>query len=75
VAREAEKRDRSVSFARAPAGTAVRAQTSAAGISFCFPVPGSGAWLLLSFSGADGPLAPALAGLFDAIAATFRWAG
>ncbi len=75
VAREAQKRNRSVSFARAPAGTAVRSQASAADISFYFPVPGSGAWLLLSFSGADGPLSPALAELFDAIAATLRWAG
>jgi hypothetical protein len=75
VAGEAERRSRSVSFVRAPAGSGVRAQASAADISFYFPVPGSGAWLLLAFSGPDGPLAPVIAELFDAIAATLRWAG
>jgi hypothetical protein len=34
-----------------------------------------GAWLLLAFSGPDGPLSPVMAELFDAIAATLRWAG
>lgn len=43
-------------------------------MSFYFSVPGSGAWLLLSFSGPDGPLASAMADLFDAIAGTLRWA-
>lgn len=74
VTEEAEKRNRSVSSVRAPAGAGVRAQASAADISFYFPVPGSGAWLLLAFSGPDGPLATAMTGLFDAIAATLRWA-
>ena len=44
-------------------------------MSFYFPVPGSGAWLLLALSGTDGPLSLVLAELFDAIAATLRWAG
>jgi hypothetical protein len=63
-----------------PVGTAVRAQASATDLSFYFPVPGSGAWLLLAFSGPAGPagpagpLAPAMTELFDAIAATLRWA-
>jgi hypothetical protein len=75
VAMEAKKRNRSVSLIQAPAGTGVRAQSSATDISFYFSVPGSGAWLLLAFSGPGGPLAPAMADLFDAIAATLRWAG
>jgi hypothetical protein len=75
VALEAKKRNRSVSLIQASAGTGVRAQTSATDMSFYFSVPGSGAWLLLAFSGPDGPLAPAMADLFDAIAATLRWAG
>jgi hypothetical protein len=74
VALEAKKRNRSVSVIQAPAGTGVRAQTSAADMSFYFSVPGSGAWLLLAFSGPDGPLASAMADLFDAIACTLRWA-
>jgi hypothetical protein len=57
----------------AAAGTGVRAGASATDVSFSFPVPGSGAWLLLSFSGPEGPLAPAMGDLFDAIAATLRW--
>jgi hypothetical protein len=72
---EAKKRDRSAHIIRAPAGTAIRAQTSATDLSLYFPVPGSGAWLLLAFSGPDGPLSPVMTELFDAIAATLRWAG
>src|ERR1700744_2095576 len=53
VALEAKRRNRSVSFVRAAAGTGVRAQASTADILFYFPVPGSGAWLLLAFSGPD----------------------
>ena len=70
---EAKKRDRSARLVLAPAGTAVRAQTSATDLSFYFPVPGSGAWLLLAFSGPGGPLSPVLTELFDAIAATLRY--
>ena len=56
-----------------PAGTGVRTQGSATDTSFYFSVPGSGAWLLLSFSAPEGPLAAVMADLFDAIAATLRW--
>lgn len=75
MALEARKHNRSVALVQAPAGTGVRAQASATDISFAFAVPGSGAWLLLAFSGPGGPLAPAMGGLFDAIAGTLRWAG
>jgi hypothetical protein len=75
MALEAKRRNRSVTLIEAAAGTGVRAQTSASDVSFSFLVPGSGAWLLLSFSGPVGPLAPAMGALFDAIAATLRWAG
>jgi hypothetical protein len=74
VALDAKKRNRSVSFMQAPAGIGVRTQSSATDISFYFSVPGSGASLLLAFSGPDGPLAAVMADLFDAIAATLRWA-
>lgn len=73
VAREAKKRNRSISFIQAPAGTGVRTQSSATDTSFYFSVPGSGAWLLLSFSAPEGPLASVMADLCDAIAATLRW--
>jgi hypothetical protein len=73
VVLEAKKRNRSVSLIQAPAGTGIRAQGSATDTSFYFSVPGSGAWLLLAFSGPDGPLASAMADLFDAIAGTLRW--
>ncbi|HEY6481285.1 MAG TPA: hypothetical protein VIZ00_14725, partial [Streptosporangiaceae bacterium] len=75
MAADAEKRGRSVRPIQTPAGTALRAQASATDLSFYVPVPGSGAWLLLAFSGPAGPLAPAMAELFDAIAATLRWVG
>jgi hypothetical protein len=74
VALDAKRRNRSVSFMQAWAGTGVRTQGSATDISFYFSVPGSGAWLLLAFSGPEGPLAAVMADLFDAIAATLRWA-
>ncbi|HEX3516077.1 MAG TPA: hypothetical protein VHT26_18965 [Trebonia sp.] len=74
VALEAKKRNRSVSFMQAPAGTGVRTQGSATDITFYFSVPGSGAWLLLAFSAPAGTLAAVTADLFDAIAATLRWA-
>ena len=73
MALEAKNRNRSVSFVHAPAGTGVRTQGSATDISFYFSVPGSGAWLLLAFSGPGGPLAAVMPDLFDAIAATLRW--
>jgi hypothetical protein len=74
VALEAKKRNRSVSVIQAPAGTGIRTQGSATDTLFYFSVPASGAWLLLAFSGPDGPLAPVMAELFDAIAGTLRWA-
>jgi hypothetical protein len=73
VALDAKKRNRSVSSIQAPAGTGVRTQGSATDISFYFSVPGSAAWLLLAFSGPEGPLAAVMPDLFDAIAATLRW--
>jgi hypothetical protein len=75
IAEEAKKRDRSARIIQMPAGTCVRAETSATSLSFYFLVPGSGAWLLLAFSGPDGPLGPAMLELFEAIAGTLRWAG
>ena len=74
VVAEASRRGACARLIASAAGTAVRAQAAAADISFYFAVPGSGAWLLLAFSAPDGPLAPAMAELFDAIAATLRWA-
>jgi len=73
VALDAKKRNRSVSLIQAPAGTGIRTHGSATDTLFYFSVPGSGAWLLLAFSGPDGPLASAMADLFDAIAGTLRW--
>jgi hypothetical protein len=73
VAEEAKKRDRSAKIMQTAAGTCVRAETSATGLSFYFLVPGSGAWLLLAFSGTDGPLGPAMKELFEAIVGTLRW--
>ena len=74
VAAEANRRSGSACLIASSAGTAVRAQASATDVSYYFAVPGSGAWLLLAFSGPAGSLAPAMAELFDAIAATLRWA-
>jgi hypothetical protein len=44
----------------------------AATLEVFIPVPGSGAWLLLSFSAPFNPIAPALTKLFDAICTTLR---
>jgi hypothetical protein len=73
VAAEAKKRDRSVRIMQMPAGTCVRAETSATDLSFYFLVPGSGAWLLLAFAGPRGPLGPVMKELFEAIAGILRW--
>jgi hypothetical protein len=73
VAEEAKTRDRSARIMQMAGGTCVRAETSAADLSFYFLVPGSGAWLLLAFAGPDGPLGPAMKELFEAIAGTLRW--
>jgi hypothetical protein len=60
-------------FAGTTGAAGVRA-ASATDITFYFSVPGSGAWLLLAFSAPAGTLAAVTADLFDAIAATLRWA-
>jgi hypothetical protein len=73
MALQARRRDRSARLMQTPVGPAVRTQQSATDSSFYFSVPWSGAWLLLAFSGPGGPLAPSMADLFDAIAATLRW--
>lgn len=65
-----------VTIIELPAGRAVRARRFDAPVTSLdlhIPVPGSSAWLLLSFSTPLVPLADALAGLFDAIAGTLRW--
>jgi len=67
---------RQVTVIRLPAGQAVRVRTEdppATSLDIHIPVPGSGAYLLLSFSTPLAPLAGALVGMFDAIAATLRW--
>jgi hypothetical protein len=76
--------DREVSVTELPAGKSVRVLrrsatggsepgADAATLEVFVPVPGSGAWLLLSFCAPIGPLAPAMTKLFDAICTTLRW--
>jgi hypothetical protein len=74
MAEDAKKRDRSVRIIQVGAGTCLQVETSATDLSFYFCVPGSGAWLLLAFSGPDGPLRAPMRELFEAIAGTLRWA-
>jgi hypothetical protein len=74
MADEAKKRDHSVRIIQMGAGICVRVETSATDLSFYFCVPGSGAWLLLAFSGPDGLLGAPMRELFEAIAGTLRWA-
>jgi hypothetical protein len=76
-----------VTLAGLPAGPAVRVRRRTApgrgsvpgyrpavtNLDIHVPVPGSGAYLILSFSTPLDPLADAMAGLFDAIAGTLRW--
>jgi len=65
-----------VSLVELPAGQAVRVRGGDPPVTTLdvhVPVPGSGAYLLLSFSTPLAPLADALVGMFDAIAATLRW--
>jgi hypothetical protein len=75
---------RSAELAELPAGRAVRVRHQGAGVSAETPsvnldvyvrVPGSGAWLLLSFAAPAGQFAAKMLTLSDAIAATLRWAG
>jgi hypothetical protein len=75
--------DREVSVIGLPAGMSVRVFRRAtageqpggdsASLEVFVPVPGTGAWLLLSFSVPLGPLVPAMTKLFDAICTTLRW--
>jgi hypothetical protein len=79
--------DAQVTLASLPAGPAVRVRRRTApgenggagyrptvtNLAIHIPVPGSGAYLILSFSTPLDPLADAMTGLFDAIAGTLRW--
>jgi hypothetical protein len=68
--------DRQVTLVDLPAGQAVRVRSEDlpnTNLDIHVPVPGSSAYLLLSFSTPLAPLADALVGMFDAIAGTLRW--
>jgi hypothetical protein len=59
-----------------PAGQAVRVRSFDSPVTTLdvhVPVPGSSAYLVLSFSTPLAPLADALVAMFDAIAGTLRW--
>ncbi|GAA2349556.1 hypothetical protein [Streptomyces carpaticus] len=72
-----------------PCGPAVRARSraeigrdetsgevhSSTALDYYLPIPHSQAFLLLSFSTPLEPIAEAMAGLFDAVATSFRWQG
>jgi hypothetical protein len=81
LSRTLDDDDRQVDVVNLPAGTSVRVlrrigsqdESASATLEVFVPVPGGGAWLLLSFSAPLGPLAPALTKLFDAICTTLRW--
>jgi hypothetical protein len=65
-----------VSILDLPAGQAVRVRSEdppVTSLDIHIPIPGSSAYLLLSFSTPLAPLADALVGMFDAIAGTLRW--
>jgi len=57
----------------APEGNPMDYQSPVTNLDIHVPVPGSSAYLLLSFSTPLDPLADALVGMFDAIAGTLRW--
>jgi hypothetical protein len=57
----------------APQGNPMDYQSPVTNLDIHVPVPGSSAYLLLSFSTPLDPLADALVGMFDAIAGTLRW--
>ena len=62
-------------MAEYPAGQAVRVRRRAkvTSLDIHFPVPDSGAYLMLSFATPLDELADAMVGLFDSIASTLRW--
>jgi len=64
-----------VTVAEFPAGLAVRVLRRAGmtSLDIHFPVPDSGAYLMLSFSTPLDELSDAMVGLFDSIAGTLRW--
>jgi hypothetical protein len=64
-----------VTVAEYPAGQAVRVRrrAKATSLDIHFPVPDSGAYLMLSFATPLDELADAMVGLFDSIAGTLRW--
>jgi len=67
---------RRVTIMNLPAGQAVRVlrkDPPVTNLDVHIPIPGSGAYLLLSFCTPLAPLADALTGMFDAIAGTLRW--
>jgi hypothetical protein len=67
---------RQVSIMDLPAGQAVRVRSEhppVTNLDIHVPVPGSSAYLLLSFSTPLAPLAGALVEMFDVIAGTLRW--
>ncbi len=67
---------REITITELPAGQAVRVRSHdppVTSLDIHVPVPGSSAYLLLSFSTPLAPLADALVGMFDAITGTLRW--
>lgn len=64
-----------VTLIELPAGSAVRVhrRADATTLDLHVAVPGSGAYLMLSFSTPLAALADAMVGLFDSIASTLRW--
>jgi hypothetical protein len=67
---------RQVGIVGLPVGLAVRVRSfdpPVTNLDMHIPVPGSSAYLLLSFSTPLAPLADALVAMFDAIAGTLRW--
>ena len=67
--------DDEVTVTEYPAGHAVRVRrrVKVTSLDIHFPVPDSGAYLMLSFSTPLDELADAMVGLFDSIASTLRW--
>jgi hypothetical protein len=70
-----ENTGRSAEKKELAAGTAVFTRPQPSSLDVHVQVPGSGAWLLLSFSTPVQALATPMLDLFTAIAETLRWAG